>query len=75
MHELHFKVDPSFRGGKIPAEFGGGTWSGKDLGWTRYGRLGRYWYGAPAPLKAAVGTPIALGAGAAVDGFDDEDER
>ena len=75
MQELHFRVDPKFNGGKIRAEFGGGTWSGADLGWEKYGRPGRVWYGAPGPLKAAVGTPLAIGAGAAVDYFDGEEDE
>lgn len=74
MHELHYNVDPKFGGGKIRAEFGGGRWSGKDLGWERYGRARRLWYGAPGPLKAAVWTPIAIGTGAAVDYSDREED-
>lgn len=72
MYELHCRVDPAYSGGKIPAEFGGGRWRAEDLGWEPYGKLGRVWYGAPAPLKAAIGTPLVVGAGAAVDYFDGE---
>ena len=64
--ETHVRVDPYYHGGKVPAEFGGGGWSGKDLGWTKYDALGRAWYGSPAPLKAVAGAGLA-GAGAAVD--------
>jgi len=64
--ERHFQVDPHYYGGKIRKEFGGGRWSGKDLGWQKYDRLGRLWHGSPAPLKAAVGAGV-VGAGAAVD--------
>lgn len=64
--ETHVRVDPYYHGGKVPAEFGGGSWSGKDLGWEKYDPLGRAWYGSPAPLKAAAGAGLA-GAGAAVD--------
>jgi hypothetical protein len=71
MLELHFKVDPKYRGGSIPAEFGGGSWSGDALGWEKYDQLGRLWYGAPAPLKAAAGSGV-VGAGALVDQIDGE---
>jgi len=64
--ETHVRVDPYYHGGKVPAEFGGGSWSGKGLGWKKYDPLARAWYGSPAPLKAAAGAGLA-GAGAAVD--------
>jgi hypothetical protein len=64
--ERHFQVDPHYYGGKIPKEFGGGRWSGKKLGWQKHDRLGRLWYGSPAPLKAVAGAGV-VGAGAAVD--------
>lgn len=64
--QTHYQVDPFYRGGKVPAKFGGGGWSGKVLGWQKHDRLGRLWYGSPAPLKAAAGAG-AVGAGAAVD--------
>ena len=64
--ERHFQVDPHYYGGKISKDFGGGGWSGKKLGWQKHNRLGRLWYGSPAPLKAAVGAGVA-GTGAAVD--------
>ena len=64
--ERHFRVDPHYYGGKIRKEFGGGRWSGKDLGWQKYDRLGRLWHGSPTPLKAAAGAGV-VGAGAAVD--------
>jgi hypothetical protein len=64
--ERHFQVDPHYYGGKIPKEFGGGRWSGKKLGWQKHDRLGRLWYGSPAPLKAVTGAGV-VGAGAAVD--------
>ncbi len=65
-YERHFNVDPRYGGGAIPAEFGGGRWSGKELGWRKYGPIGRGFYGASAPLKAAVGTGLT-GTGALVD--------
>lgn len=64
--ERHFQVDPHYHGGKVPAKFGVGGWSGRALGWEKHDRLGRLWYGSPAPLKAAAGAGV-VGAGAAVD--------
>jgi hypothetical protein len=69
MMELHYKVDPKYGGGKIPAEFGGGSWSGETLGWEKYDRLGRLWHGAPLPLKVVAGSGV-VGAGAFVDQVD-----
>jgi hypothetical protein len=74
MLERHYKVDPHYHGGSIPAEFGGGSWSGKDLGWEKYDQLGRLWYGAPTPLKAAAGGGV-VGAGAVVDQVDGDGRR
>ncbi len=54
-YELHFRVDPSFRGTGLPPKIGGERWSGKDLGFKKYDSLGRVWFGSPAPLKARVG--------------------
>ncbi len=71
MLELHYKVDPKYGGGKVPAEFGGGSWSGEALGWEKYDRLGRLWRGAPLPLKAVAGSGV-VGAGAVVDQIDGE---
>jgi hypothetical protein len=75
LYERHVNVDGQYSGGKVPARHGGGGWSGNKLGWERYGPLRSFWYGAPGPLKAAIITPVAAGAGAAVEYFDDEDER
>ena len=69
MLELHHKVDPKYWGGSVPAEFGGGSWSGDALGWQKYDRLGRLWHGAPMPLKAVAGSGV-VGAGALVDQID-----
>ena len=74
MLERHYKVDPHYHGGSIPAEFGGGSWSGKDLGWEKYDQLGRLWYGAPTPLKAVAGGGV-VGAGAVVDQVDGDGRR
>lgn len=64
--QRHYEVDPSYHGGKIRKEFGGGAWSGKDLGWKKRGPVGRLWYGSPTPLKATAGAGV-VGVGAAVD--------
>jgi hypothetical protein len=74
MLERHYNVDPLYRGGKIPAEFGGGSWSGKELGWEKYDQLGRLWHGAPMPLKAVAGGGV-VGAGALVDQVDGDGSR
>ena len=63
---LHYGVDKYYYGGKVPAELGGGGWSGKRLDWDKYDAIDRYWYGTPAPLKAAAGAGV-LGAGAVAD--------
>jgi hypothetical protein len=65
-YELHYKVDPRFKGAKvIPGE----GWSGKRLGLEEYEPVGRLWHGSPPPLKARVG---GLGA-AAGNGLHDEE--
>jgi len=61
-YELHFKVDPQFRGARMPKRLGPG-WSGKRLGLKEYGRLGRLWHGSPRRLKAVGGGATAAGAG------------
>lgn len=63
MYERHFKVDPYYKGAKVPLEFKAEGWSGKKLGLTKYGLPGRIWRGTPAPFKARVG-----GFGAAAGG-------
>jgi hypothetical protein len=50
-YELHYKVDPHFKGTRLP---GGGGWSGKKLGLQEYGDLERIWYGTPTATKRAV---------------------
>ncbi len=72
---LHFGVDDDYYGGKIPARYGGGGWSGRKLGWQRYDPLQRAWQGTTKPMKLAVGAG-ALGAGGLVyDAFEGEDGR
>ena len=59
-YQLHFQVDPHFHGTELPS---GARWSGKDLGFEKFGPLGQIWFGPPLALKAAVAT-TAGGAGA-----------
>lgn len=63
MFERHFKTDGKYYGGPVPAQFGGGGWSGRRLGWERYNPVERIWHGTPGATKAVVvGGPAALGA-------------
>jgi len=63
MYERHFGVDDRYWGGKVPGEFGGGGWSGRQLGWKKYNPVERVWYGVPGVTKVAViGGPASLGA-------------
>jgi hypothetical protein len=73
MYELHYKVDPKFKGTGFPARVGGGGWSGAALGLKEYGLAGRIWHGSPAPLKARVGG-LGGGAGAIAHGVMDEED-
>jgi hypothetical protein len=59
-YELHYRVDPDFKGTKIFR--GRPGWSGAALGLKdkQYGLLGRLWHGSPAPLNAAVGVTGAV---------------
>jgi hypothetical protein len=66
-YQLHYNVDPSYYGGKAGKAFGAVKWSGKKLGWQKYGLLGRVVHGSPAPLKAAVISPSLTIAGAFVN--------
>jgi len=72
-YERHFRVDPAFHGGKLPARVGGERWSGNALGLEKYSMPGRLWYGSPAPLKARVGG-TASGVGGLVYDASDEEE-
>jgi hypothetical protein len=49
-YELHYAVDPNFRGAAFPSEIGG-SWSGSRIGLEKYGSWGRWWYGTSTPLK------------------------
>ncbi len=54
-YELHFKVDPKFKGTGLARNLGPGGWSGQSIGLKEYDQLGRLWHGSPASLKFAVG--------------------
>ena len=57
MYELHYKVDPQFKGARLQK---GGGWSGKQLGLQEYEFPQRIWYGTPnATKRAAAGIGIA----------------
>lgn len=64
-YELHFKVDPHFKGTALRPRADGERWKGEALNLEKHGLAGRIWYGSPAPLKArAIG--LAGGAGAQI---------
>ncbi|MBC6981922.1 hypothetical protein [Caulobacter sp. 17J80-11] len=48
---LHFKVDEDFFGGRLPKWVGQRGWSGKRMGLTKYGELGRNWHGRPIAAR------------------------
>jgi hypothetical protein len=53
MYKFHFTNDNKFNGGRVPARFGAGGWSGKRLDWTRPSAAVRWWRGMPLPMKLA----------------------
>ncbi len=62
-YRQHYGLDDSYHGGRVSAEFGGGGWSGRKLGWTRYGPVERVLYGTPPATRAAIAAPpTAFGA-------------
>jgi hypothetical protein len=64
LYRRHYGLDEKYHGGPVSADHGGGGWSGRKLGWTRYGPAERIWYGTPRATKAAVlGPPAILDAG------------
>jgi hypothetical protein len=69
-YRRHFKLDPSFNGGPLPE---GGSWSGKDLGWTKFGLFDRHSFGMPGPLRAAVLSNAGSSLGSAYTLPEDED--
>jgi hypothetical protein len=62
-YRRHAGIDDHYGGGPAPAAFGGGGWSARKLGWTRYGPAERILYGTPGATKAVVyGVPTSLDA-------------
>ncbi len=70
MFAHHFQSDPEYFGGRIPAEYGGGGWSGRKAGLQKLSPPLRMWHGASLPLKVAVGAGV-LGGAAASSYLDD----
>ena len=63
LYRRHYALDNKYHGGPVSAEHGGGGWSGRKLGWTRYGSAERLWHGTPPATKAAaLGPPAAFDA-------------
>jgi hypothetical protein len=63
-YRFHYAIDPNYFGGPVKRAYGGGGWSGRAFGWTKYGPLARAWYGTPAATKLA-GYGLLGGSGAA----------
>ncbi|HYE41935.1 MAG TPA: hypothetical protein VEA15_00955 [Caulobacteraceae bacterium] len=70
MYRLHYQVDPHYYGGRNPADVGGGSWSGRRLGWKKLGPVERLWYGTPTPTKSG-GLLFVDGAGQVDPLYDD----
>jgi hypothetical protein len=68
MYELHYKLDPDFRGAKLP----GGGWSGKRIGLEEYGTLPRLWHGTPTATKRTLGSGGVAPDLLPLDEYDDE---
>lgn len=63
-YRYHYAIDPSYWGGNVKRVFGGGGWSGRALGWKKYGPLARGWYGTAGKTKlAGYGALAGVGAG------------
>jgi len=77
MFEHHFKIDPNYNGGRVKAQYGGGGWSGRRLGWTKNSRIEQIWRGIPLRTKAAVYGLLTGGAGSVNPflGSEEEDDR
>jgi hypothetical protein len=71
-YELHYKVDYKFHGTRLPKRVGGGSWSGKSIGLTKYGGWEKLWHGSPTEFKLTLGATIAGGGTAAGAYFIDE---
>ena len=74
-YELHYHVDPDFHGARLPKSERPGGWRGRQLGLAKYDELDRVWYGAPAPLKAAVGGGVVVGSGLVYDNFEGKNSK
>jgi hypothetical protein len=61
MYRLHYENDRNYGGSNLPADVGGGRWDGKVLKLEQHTPLGRFVFGAPRPLKLAVGGAAAAG--------------
>lgn len=72
-YKLHYQVDRDYHGGRVAGQ----RWSGKALGWNKYGRAGRLWHGSPRPLKATLGGAVGAAGAGGVGAYEylDEDER
>jgi hypothetical protein len=70
MFARHIQSDPQYHGGKIPNEYDGGGWSGKQAGLQKLRPALRMWAGASTPLRATVGMG-AVGGAAASSYLDD----
>jgi hypothetical protein len=57
----HVGVDDYYHGGKVPARFGGGSWSAKDLGWDKYSGYERFNYGTAPATKGVAGSALSGG--------------
>jgi hypothetical protein len=57
----HVGVDDFYHGGKVPARFGGGGWSAKNLGWDKYRGYERFQHGTAPATKAVMGSTIIGG--------------
>jgi hypothetical protein len=68
LNQLHYGVDKHFKGAGISRDYGGGGWSGQQLGWEKFGPLDKVWFAIPGPTKAVLGSGLA--AGAILDAFD-----
>lgn len=75
VYKGHFEVDQRYYGGKIKKKSGGGRWSGRELGWTKRGRLGSILYGSPKSLKTVAGAGIFGSTGALVNQYDDGEQQ
>ena len=70
MFSRHIQSDPQYFGGKIPAEYGGGGWSGAQAGVQKLSPALRMWAGASLPLKVTLAGGV-LGGAAASSYLDD----